>query len=147
MSAIKRISDLVTQLTISGELGGGEGGRHHSSMQSLSPGDPTTTWRAWRVLVPVQLRPTSGPGVLPRAPTCAVLARPCKLKKMQNCPRRRDISARRGPRTRRRGIVMPLRGCIFKTFVQISYVKSAFIFTFSAKFVILIKLVLPNLRF
>ena len=61
--------------------------------------------------------------------------------------RRREISARRGPRTRRRGIVMPLRGCIFKTFVQISYVKSAFIFTFSAKFVILIKLVLPNLRF
>ena len=79
-------------------------------MQSLSPG--------WRVLDPVQLRPTSGPVALPGAPSCAVLARPCKLKKMQNCPRRRDISARRGPRTRRRGRVMPRRGNSFKTILK-----------------------------
>ena len=51
---------------------------------------------------------------------CAVLA--WKLTKVQSCPRRRDISARRGLRTRRRGTVMPLRGYLFKTMSQSSYV-------------------------
>ena len=40
----------------------------------------------------------------------------------QNCPRKRKISARRGSRTRRRGTVMPMRGYLFKTMSQFSYV-------------------------
>ena len=85
--------------------------------------------------------------VLPGAPTCAVLARPCKLKKMQNCPRRRDISARRGPRTRRRGIVFPPRGCLFKQLCRYLMSNSAFTFTFSAKIVILMIWDKPHIHF
>ena len=91
--------------------------------------------------------PPSRPGVLPGAPTCAVLARPCKLKKMQNCPRRRDISARRGPRTRRRGIVFPPRGCLFKQLCRYLMSNSAFTFTFSAKIVILMIWDKPHIHF
>ena len=57
-----------------------------------------------------------------RRPICAVLARPWQPKEVQSCPKKREISARRGSRTRRRGSVMPLRGNLFKTMSQFSYV-------------------------
>ena len=57
-----------------------------------------------------------------RRPICAVLARPWQSKEVQSCPKKREISARRGSRTRRRGSVMPLRGNLFKTMAQFSYV-------------------------
>ena len=51
---------------------------------------------------------------------CAVFARPWQLKEVQNCPRKREILARRGSRTRRGGTVTPLRGYFFKNnFVDI----------------------------
>ena len=49
-----------------------------------------------------------------RRPICAVFALPWQLKEVQNCSRKREISARRGSRTRRGGTVMPLRGSPFK---------------------------------
>ena len=57
-----------------------------------------------------------------RRPICAVFARPWQLKEVQNCQRKREISARRGSGTRRRGSVMPLRGNLFETLAQFSYV-------------------------
>ena len=57
-----------------------------------------------------------------RRPICAVFARPWQLKEVQNCPRKREILARRGSRTRRGGTVTPLRGYLFKTMSQFSCV-------------------------
>ena len=55
------------------------------------------------------------------------------LVQVQQCPKKREFSARRGSRTRRRGTVMPLRGYLLKQ-CRSSLMYSAFTLTFSAMF-------------
>ena len=92
-----------------GELGGGRA----ASMQSLSPGMEGP--RSSATVANFKTRCAA------RRPFARCLPGPGN-RRMWNCQKKREISARRGSRTRRRGSVMPLRGNLFKTILQFSYV-------------------------
>ena len=106
-------------------------------MQSLSPGDPATSWRAWlgwsssmqslspgrRVLIPTHSGANFTTRCAARRPHVRGARSALGTEGGAQLPRRRVISARRGLRTRRRGTVKPLRGFLFKTISQISFVQ------------------------
>ena len=106
-------------------------GRSWPSTQSLSPGEPLSTWPAClegevvaiNTVFVARKEGLRSNSTSTTFPTRSAARRPhvrgaCPALENEDeaeLTRRREISARRGPRTRRRGTVMPRRGYSFKT--------------------------------